>query len=146
MKILWLISLFFTVFLSCKKKEENQLPAEVYAVHLGSTLLLLNANNDPVPTSETMTIKFTSAIDTTTAKSGVTWRKEGTTFFGGLTFPDNKTLVMKTKLWDENSNYSISITTALKSPGGVKEVSYHFKTAFPPLVLQSILGDEKIGI
>lgn len=143
MKILLLISLFFTVFLSCKKKEENQLPDEVYAVHLGSTLLLLNANNDNVPTSETMTIKFTSAIDTTTAKSGVTLRKEGTTIFGGLTFPDNKTVVMKTKVLDENSNYSISITSAVKSPGGVKEVSYHFKTAFPPLVLQSILGDGK---
>ncbi len=141
----WLIAILLIVFSgSCKKETEPEKEKlKVISCYVGSTQLQIAAEVPDVPLNQDISITFSDAVDTLTAKQGIWVKDENDVSFGiRFSFADGyKTVVLKhqqnfTKL----KKYTLTIAETLKGDNEqtFSGAEYRFITASGIFVLESI--------
>ena len=145
MKIALKIALFLfaaSVVYSCSKDEASQSAPDfdVLSVNVGIQLLSFTEVNTGLPTDRNIIIRFTAAMDTSTALQSIRLQSEQneTVAFSHSFMDNNKTITLvPTQSLTENTVYILSISSALKGESGQSFVatSVSFKTLVNPLQL-----------
>ncbi len=130
-----ILALFLVLLFACKKTPEPEpVKLEVAAVKVGETALQYAAEITDVPMNQNITLAFTTAVDTMSAKLSIRLKNEDNSTVGGYQYQfqdDQKTVVMVPgQNLSKLRRYTLSIGSELKGAEGQSfaGTTYSFKT------------------
>ena len=142
--------LLATLLLSCKSDDPSGGTFELQSAFAGSIGLSLDDVTSNVPVDRTLSLRFSTAIDAATTSNGVKLTSNQQAINTTTTLSsDGKSVYVSTNgPLQENSTYTLEITSELKSASGAAAtpVSLSFSTAAGPLELLAVsLNSETVG-
>lgn len=142
--------LLATLLLSCKSDDPSGGTFELQSAFAGSIGLSLDDVTSNVPVDRTLSLRFSTAIDATTTSNGVKLTSNQQPINTTTTLSsDGKSVYVSTNgPLQENSTYTLEITSELKSASGAAAtpVSLSLSTAAGPLELIAVsINSETVG-
>ncbi|WP_422354122.1 glucoamylase family protein [Roseivirga pacifica] len=142
--------LLATLLLSCKSDDPSGGTFELQSAFAGSIGLSLDDVTSNVPVDRTLSLRFSTAIDATTTSNGVklTSNQQPVNTTTTLSSDGKSVYVSTNGPLQENSTYTLEITSELKSASGAAAtpMSLSFSTAAGPLELLAVsLNSETVG-
>ncbi|WP_422004384.1 glucoamylase family protein [Roseivirga pacifica] len=142
--------LLATLLLSCKSDDPSGGTFELQSAFAGSIGLSLDDVTSNVPVDRTLSLRFSTAIDAASTSNGVklTSNQQPVSITTTLSSDGKSVYVSTNGPLQENSTYTLEITSELKSASGAAAtpVSFSFSTAAGPLELIAVsLNSETVG-
>ncbi|MCO6360351.1 glucoamylase family protein [Roseivirga pacifica] len=142
--------LLATLLLSCKSDDPSGGTFELQSAFAGSIGLSLDDVTNNVPVDRTLSLRFSTAIDAATTSNGVklTSNQQSVNTTTTLSSDGKSVYVSTNGPLQENSTYTLEITSELKSASGAAAtpVSLSFSTAAGPLELLTVsLNSETVS-
>lgn len=155
MRYIFLLSIVcFSLFFSCSKDDSGSDPVPgklgITYVYIGEYVLDETGTDENITLDEPIEIRFDKPVNTTLASENIRLLDSGNQEIE-LTlsfFSQNQLIKMAHPTFDENSIYTLRISSGLKGENNetFDARSYSFKTLIPPLVLESVMiGDSQVN-